>query len=164
MRLQLSQDDSLREIASVVAGLPTESLSTDRRSPCSSGKPRLLSTKVCHSWRPAVSEGLSFVETCGQRSGSVGRPATTDSFPFASELHGALADGVADRLVGRDGGEPCRLGLALVSQEVNQTPVARHSCRRRRTGILLQNLSRLRQPISLLSRASREIQTSRFPL
>jgi hypothetical protein len=40
--------------------------------------------------------------------------------PLAGELQGALADGVADRLVGRDGGEPGGLGLALVTQEVNQ--------------------------------------------
>ena len=41
--------------------------------------------------------------------------------PFAGELQGALADGVADGLVGRDGVEPFGLGLVLVTQEVNQT-------------------------------------------
>ena len=39
--------------------------------------------------------------------------------PFAGELQGALADGFAEGLVRREGGEPCGLGLALVSQEVN---------------------------------------------
>ncbi|MCX7418989.1 MAG: hypothetical protein NT013_05550 [Planctomycetia bacterium] len=42
-------------------------------------------------------------------------------FPFAGELQGALADGFADGLVRRDGGEPFGLRLALVTQEVNQT-------------------------------------------
>ena len=37
------------------------------------------------------------------------------------ELQGALADGFADRLLGRDGVEPLRLGVGLVTQEVNQT-------------------------------------------
>ncbi len=33
------------------------------------------------------------------------------SCPFASELQGALADGFADRPVGRAGGEPIGLGV-----------------------------------------------------
>ena len=41
--------------------------------------------------------------------------------PLVGELQGALADGFADRLVGRDGGEPGGLRLAKVSQDVNQT-------------------------------------------
>src|SRR5439155_17835350 len=41
--------------------------------------------------------------------------------PFVGELQGALADGGAEGLVCRDGVEPFGLGLALVSQEVNQT-------------------------------------------
>ena len=46
---------------------------------------------------------------------------TTHSFPLAGELQIALADGFAEGLVRRDGGEPFGLGLALGSQEVNQT-------------------------------------------
>ena len=42
-------------------------------------------------------------------------------FPFAGELQGALADGFAEGLVRREGGEPFGLRLALVSQEVKQT-------------------------------------------
>ena len=42
-------------------------------------------------------------------------------FPIAGELQGALADGFAEGLVGREGVEPFGLRLALVSQEVNQT-------------------------------------------
>ena len=45
----------------------------------------------------------------------------TYGFHSRGELQGALADGFADRLVGRDGGEPGGLRLALVAQEVNQT-------------------------------------------
>ncbi len=41
-------------------------------------------------------------------------------FPLAGELQDALADGFADRLVGRDGGEPGGLRLVLVTQKVNQ--------------------------------------------
>ncbi len=41
--------------------------------------------------------------------------------PIAGELQGALADGFAEGLVRREGGEPFGLRLALVSQEVNQT-------------------------------------------
>ena len=55
------------------------------------------------------------------RGGSVRRPATTHSFPFAGELQGALADGFAEGLVGGVGVEPFGLRLALVAQEVNQT-------------------------------------------
>ena len=40
---------------------------------------------------------------------------------FAGELQGALADGFAEGLVCREGGEPFELRLALGSQEVNQT-------------------------------------------
>ena len=43
------------------------------------------------------------------------------SSPLASELQGVLADGFADRLVGRDGGEPGGLGFAPLTREVNQT-------------------------------------------
>ena len=46
---------------------------------------------------------------------------TSVLFPLASELQGALADRFAEGLVRREGGEPCGLRLALVSQEVNQT-------------------------------------------
>ena len=56
-----------------------------------------------------------------ERGGSVRRPATTHSFPIAGELQGALADGVAEGLVGGEGVEPFGLRLALVKQEVNQT-------------------------------------------
>ena len=46
---------------------------------------------------------------------------TSVLFPLASELQGALADGFAEGLVRREGGEPFGLRLALVAQEVNQT-------------------------------------------
>ena len=51
------------------------------------------------------------------------RTTTTSArlFPFAGELQGALADGFAEGLVRREGGEPFGLRLALVAQEVNQT-------------------------------------------
>ena len=38
--------------------------------------------------------------------------------PLAGELQGALADGFAEGLVRREGGEPFGQRLALVSQEV----------------------------------------------
>ena len=41
--------------------------------------------------------------------------------PFAGEFQGALADGFAEGLVRREGGEPFGLRVDLVSQEVNQT-------------------------------------------
>ena len=46
---------------------------------------------------------------------------TSALLPFAGKLQGALADGFAEGLVRRKGGEPFGLGLALVTQEVNQT-------------------------------------------
>jgi len=96
---------------------------------------------------------------------AVSSHSTPKLFPLAGELQGTLADGFAGSLVRRDGVEPFGLGLAPVTQEVNQTQgLTLRSCRRHRTVLSLQNLSRLRQPISLLSRASREIQTARFPL
>ena len=55
------------------------------------------------------------------RGGSVRRPATTHSFPFAGELQGALADGFAEGLVGGEGVEPFGLWLVVGSQEVKQT-------------------------------------------
>ena len=55
------------------------------------------------------------------RGGSVRRPATTHSFPFARELDRALPNRLADRLVGGEGVEPFGLRLALVAQEVNLT-------------------------------------------
>ncbi len=66
------------------------------------------------------------------RGGSVRRPATTHSFPFAGELQDALADGFAEGLVGGDGVEPFGLRLALVSQEVNQTQRLTRSSQRRK--------------------------------
>ena len=42
-------------------------------------------------------------------------------FPFAGELQGALADGFAEGLVRREGGEPFGPRVALGSQEVKQT-------------------------------------------
>lgn len=59
MRLQLSQDGSLREIACVVAGLPTEPLSADGRSPCSSGK-------LVQAEPPQLSINAMDLETQGQ--------------------------------------------------------------------------------------------------
>ena len=58
------------------------------------------------------------------RSGGVARSGDRPQrhlFPFAGELQGALADGFAEGLVRREGGEPFGLRLALVSQEVRQT-------------------------------------------
>ena len=51
------------------------------------------------------------------------RTTTTSAglFPIAGELQGALADGFAESLVRREGGEPCGLRVDLGSQEVNQT-------------------------------------------
>ena len=54
-------------------------------------------------------------------------------FPFAGELQGALADGFAEGLVRREGGEPFGLRLALVSREVNQTQCIALRCRRETT-------------------------------
>src|SRR5712691_7646863 len=50
-----------------------------------------------------------------------GRTRVPMLLPVASELQGAVADGGAEGLVCRGGVEPFGLGLALVTQEVNQT-------------------------------------------
>ena len=55
---------------------------------------------------------------------TISRPATTSEFyrsQSRAKLQGALADAVVDGLVRGDGVEPFGLGLALVTQEVNQT-------------------------------------------
>ena len=54
-----------------------------------------------------------------------GRPrAAILRLPFAGELQGALADGFAEGLIRREGGEPCGLGLApSVSESITRFPV-----------------------------------------
>ena len=66
---------------------------------------------------------------------------TSTLFPIAGELQGALADGVAEGLVGGEGVESAaaELRLALVAQEVNQTQcltlrLQLRSCLARETG------------------------------
>ncbi len=49
------------------------------------------------------------------------RTTSVRLLPFAGELQGALADGFAEGLVRREGGETFGLRVALVSQKVNQT-------------------------------------------
>ena len=87
------------------------------------------------------------------RGGSVRRPATTHSFPFAGELQGALADGFAEGLVGGEGVEPFGLRLALGSQEV--IPARRasewssennHSLARRATSIRERTVTPVAEP------------------
>ena len=60
------------------------------------------------------------------RGGSVRRPATTHSFPFAGELQGALADGSAEGLVGGEGVEPfgLRFGPGRAGSEADSAPHA----------------------------------------
>ncbi len=58
---------------------------------------------------------------CAKESKAVLTHSSPNSFPFAGELQGALADGFAEGLVGGDGVEPFGLRLDLVSQS---SPVA----------------------------------------
>ena len=59
--------------------------------------------------------------TEGYQLFATGHNKATLRLPIASELQGALADGVAEGLVGGEGVEPFGLRLALVSQDVKQT-------------------------------------------
>ncbi len=94
----------------VVAGLLTEPRFVDRQDSSVERQDIPSSTLFGRSGRPSVGPG-----------GSVRSPATTELFPFAGELEGALADWLGEGLVRRDGGEPFARGLALGSQTVDQT-------------------------------------------
>ncbi len=96
--------------AHVVAGLRTEPRLVDRQVSSVERQDIPASTLLGRSGRPSVGPG-----------GSVRRPATTELFPFAGELEGALADWLGDGLVRCDGGETFDRGLALGSQTVDQT-------------------------------------------
>ena len=41
--------------------------------------------------------------------------------PLAGELEGALTDGFGDGWIGRNGGEPFGMGVALVTEKADQT-------------------------------------------
>ncbi len=94
----------------VVAGLLTEPRFVDRQVSSVERQDIPSSALLGRSGRPSVGPG-----------GSVRRPATTELFPFAGELEGALADWLGEGLVRCDGGETFARGLALGSQTVDQT-------------------------------------------
>jgi len=65
---------------------------------------------------------------CAEESKAVLTHSTPKLFPLASELQGALADGFAEGLVGRDGVEPFGLRLVLTLQPTSPRNVGRFTC------------------------------------